>query len=265
MAARFPACAISISGRFLQMNLCRSSPDKVDCCPALRQTARSSFSPQSQSLIGLRWSDIDFEAGTLTVQNTVTRMKTLIEHEQTKSAASKRRKSPGEQRRVRETGSGFSESRESEYYPGYLHAHRHQGQAADRIFHGTGTENRKMMARVRRNVRSVMPAPDIKNSNRSKSYEKGPNPFRFGPFLVGDYWTQTDDHLLITVSLFDYCPNMLAYLLRSSSGTFNAFIAASIGRPSVSIKFLMLDKVPSVRPSARPSRTPSLRAASAIW
>ncbi|MDE7261861.1 MAG: site-specific integrase [Oscillospiraceae bacterium] len=39
---------------------------------------------------GLRWSDIDFEAGTLTVQNTVTRMKTLIEHEQTKSAASKR-------------------------------------------------------------------------------------------------------------------------------------------------------------------------------
>lgn len=40
--------------------------------------------------LGLRWSDIDFEAGTLTVQNTVTRMKTLIEHEQTKSAASKR-------------------------------------------------------------------------------------------------------------------------------------------------------------------------------
>ena len=40
--------------------------------------------------LGLRWSDIDFEAGTLTVQNTVTRMKTLIEHEQTKSAASRR-------------------------------------------------------------------------------------------------------------------------------------------------------------------------------
>ncbi|MDE7262822.1 MAG: site-specific integrase, partial [Oscillospiraceae bacterium] len=40
--------------------------------------------------LGLRWSDIDFEGGTLTVQNTVTRMKTLIEHEQTKSAASKR-------------------------------------------------------------------------------------------------------------------------------------------------------------------------------
>ena len=40
--------------------------------------------------LGLRWSDIDFDAGTLLVQNTVTRMKTLIEHEQTKSAASKR-------------------------------------------------------------------------------------------------------------------------------------------------------------------------------
>ncbi|MDE7242534.1 MAG: site-specific integrase [Oscillospiraceae bacterium] len=40
--------------------------------------------------LGLRWSDIDFEAGTLSIQNTVTRMKTLIEHEQTKSAASKR-------------------------------------------------------------------------------------------------------------------------------------------------------------------------------
>lgn len=40
--------------------------------------------------LGLRWSDIDFEAGTLTVQNTVTRMRTLIEHEQTKSAASRR-------------------------------------------------------------------------------------------------------------------------------------------------------------------------------
>lgn len=40
--------------------------------------------------LGLRWSDVDFEAGTLTVQNTVTRMKTLIEHEQTKNAASRR-------------------------------------------------------------------------------------------------------------------------------------------------------------------------------
>ena len=41
-------------------------------------------------VLGLRWSDIDFDAGTLSIQNTVTRMKTLLEHEETKSAASKR-------------------------------------------------------------------------------------------------------------------------------------------------------------------------------
>lgn len=40
--------------------------------------------------LGLRWSDIDLDSGELMVQNTVTRMKTLIEHEQTKSAASRR-------------------------------------------------------------------------------------------------------------------------------------------------------------------------------
>lgn len=39
---------------------------------------------------GLRWRDIDFKASTLSVRNTVVRAKTLIEHEQTKSRASKR-------------------------------------------------------------------------------------------------------------------------------------------------------------------------------
>jgi len=39
---------------------------------------------------GLRWRDIDFEAGQLSVRNTVVRTKTLIEHEETKSRASKR-------------------------------------------------------------------------------------------------------------------------------------------------------------------------------
>lgn len=39
---------------------------------------------------GLRWRDIDFTAGTLKVCNTVVKTKTLIEHEQTKSRASKR-------------------------------------------------------------------------------------------------------------------------------------------------------------------------------
>lgn len=39
---------------------------------------------------GLRWDDINFEAGTMTVRNTVVQMKTLIEHEETKSTKSKR-------------------------------------------------------------------------------------------------------------------------------------------------------------------------------
>ena len=39
---------------------------------------------------GLRWRDIDFDAGTIRVCNTVVRMKTLVEHEKTKSNASKR-------------------------------------------------------------------------------------------------------------------------------------------------------------------------------
>lgn len=40
--------------------------------------------------LGLRWQDIDFNANTLKVCNTVTRMRTYIEHEQTKSDASHR-------------------------------------------------------------------------------------------------------------------------------------------------------------------------------
>lgn len=40
--------------------------------------------------LGLRWSDIDFTMGTLSVKNTVTRMQTKIEHEETKSNASRR-------------------------------------------------------------------------------------------------------------------------------------------------------------------------------
>ncbi|NLB37293.1 MAG: site-specific integrase [Clostridiales bacterium] len=41
-------------------------------------------------VLGLRWKDIDFKAEELHVKNTVTRMKTHIEHEATKSAASRR-------------------------------------------------------------------------------------------------------------------------------------------------------------------------------
>jgi integrase len=73
--------------------------------------------------LGLRWRDIDFQAGTITVRNTVVRMKTLIEAEQTKSRASKRtmfiipetrdyllslRKAQAEHRAV--IGSGYFES-----------------------------------------------------------------------------------------------------------------------------------------------------------
>lgn len=39
---------------------------------------------------GLRWQDIDFDNGTMLVCNTVVKFKSLIEHEQTKSAKSKR-------------------------------------------------------------------------------------------------------------------------------------------------------------------------------
>lgn len=39
---------------------------------------------------GLRWQDIDFEAGTMKIRNTVVRSKTLIEHERTKSKKSRR-------------------------------------------------------------------------------------------------------------------------------------------------------------------------------
>ena len=40
---------------------------------------------------GLRWSDIDFEENSVTVQNTVVRMMSLCEHEQTKTRASRRK------------------------------------------------------------------------------------------------------------------------------------------------------------------------------
>lgn len=39
---------------------------------------------------GLRWQDIDFDSGTMQIRNTVVKTKTLIEHEQTKGAKSKR-------------------------------------------------------------------------------------------------------------------------------------------------------------------------------
>ena len=39
---------------------------------------------------GLRWSDIDFDAGTMHICNTIVREKTRIEHEETKSEASRR-------------------------------------------------------------------------------------------------------------------------------------------------------------------------------
>ena len=39
---------------------------------------------------GLRWRDIDFNAGTMQIKNTVVKMTTTIEHEATKSAASRR-------------------------------------------------------------------------------------------------------------------------------------------------------------------------------
>ena len=41
-------------------------------------------------VLGLRWRDIDFNANTVTIRNTVVRFKTLIEHERTKSRSSKR-------------------------------------------------------------------------------------------------------------------------------------------------------------------------------
>jgi len=41
-------------------------------------------------VLGLRWRDIDFDAGTITIKNTVVRTRTIIEHEKTKSRASKR-------------------------------------------------------------------------------------------------------------------------------------------------------------------------------
>ena len=41
-------------------------------------------------ICGLRWKDIDFEKGTLSICNTVVMTTTIIEHEQTKSRASKR-------------------------------------------------------------------------------------------------------------------------------------------------------------------------------
>lgn len=40
--------------------------------------------------VGLRWKDIDFDNGIMRIQNTVVKTKTLIEHEETKSKASKR-------------------------------------------------------------------------------------------------------------------------------------------------------------------------------
>jgi len=41
-------------------------------------------------VLGLRWRDIDFEMDTISIRNTVVRQKTTIEHERTKSRASKR-------------------------------------------------------------------------------------------------------------------------------------------------------------------------------
>jgi len=41
-------------------------------------------------VLGLRWRDIDFKEGTIHIRNTVVKMKTLVEAEQTKSDASKR-------------------------------------------------------------------------------------------------------------------------------------------------------------------------------
>ena len=41
-------------------------------------------------VLGLRWQDIDFNAGTMKIRNTIVRTNQLIEHEETKSRASKR-------------------------------------------------------------------------------------------------------------------------------------------------------------------------------
>ncbi|MCD7946926.1 MAG: site-specific integrase [Oscillospiraceae bacterium] len=41
-------------------------------------------------VLGLRWQDVDFKSDTVKIRNTVVKMKTLIEHEKTKSSASKR-------------------------------------------------------------------------------------------------------------------------------------------------------------------------------
>ena len=41
-------------------------------------------------VLGLRWKDMDFESNTITIRNTVTKFRTVIEHEKTKSRASNR-------------------------------------------------------------------------------------------------------------------------------------------------------------------------------
>jgi integrase len=41
-------------------------------------------------VLGLRWKDVDFTANTITIRNAVVKVKTLIEHEKTKSRASNR-------------------------------------------------------------------------------------------------------------------------------------------------------------------------------
>jgi len=41
-------------------------------------------------VLGLRWKDVDFTAGTIAIRNTVVRVKTVIEHEKTKSRTSTR-------------------------------------------------------------------------------------------------------------------------------------------------------------------------------
>ena len=45
---------------------------------------------RKSKVLGLRWCDIDFDTNDMRIRNTVVRMKTPIEHEMTKSAASKR-------------------------------------------------------------------------------------------------------------------------------------------------------------------------------
>ena len=71
--------------------------------------------------LGLRWRDIDFAAGTITIRNTVVNVKTVIEHAYPFSRfASHSRKFAAEPKAFTEADSGISGARASVHDFGYL-------------------------------------------------------------------------------------------------------------------------------------------------